>query len=181
MLLTQAPFGVANPIKNGQENRLERAAGIEPASLAWKAKVLPLHNARIADHGLIHSQSGVKHRTATLRKNTITNSQPATLVPRVGCQWRRRSRSQLPERFRPASMTPGACPKLILQMIRKGKPFIPTQNGPNLPLTSGTRCCSRSPLCRQSLRLQSLAKAQGLLRGTKHQFAAVAPLAAMLR
>ena len=29
--------------------RLERAAGIEPASLAWKAKVLPLHNARDAD------------------------------------------------------------------------------------------------------------------------------------
>ena len=27
---------------------LERAAGIEPASLAWKAKVLPLHNARDA-------------------------------------------------------------------------------------------------------------------------------------
>ena len=27
---------------------LERAAGIEPASLAWKAKVLPLHNARAA-------------------------------------------------------------------------------------------------------------------------------------
>ncbi len=26
---------------------LERAAGIEPASLAWKAKVLPLHNARL--------------------------------------------------------------------------------------------------------------------------------------
>jgi hypothetical protein len=26
---------------------LERAAGIEPASLAWKAKVLPLHNARV--------------------------------------------------------------------------------------------------------------------------------------
>ena len=25
---------------------LERAAGIEPASLAWKARVLPLHNAR---------------------------------------------------------------------------------------------------------------------------------------
>ena len=25
---------------------LERAAAIEPASLAWKAKVLPLHNAR---------------------------------------------------------------------------------------------------------------------------------------
>ncbi len=27
---------------------MERAAGIEPASLAWKAKVLPLHNARAA-------------------------------------------------------------------------------------------------------------------------------------
>ena len=27
---------------------LERAAGIEPASLAWKARVLPLHNARSA-------------------------------------------------------------------------------------------------------------------------------------
>lgn len=27
---------------------MERAAGIEPASLAWKAKVLPLHNARVA-------------------------------------------------------------------------------------------------------------------------------------
>ena len=26
---------------------LERRAGIEPASLAWKAKVLPLHNARV--------------------------------------------------------------------------------------------------------------------------------------
>ena len=28
---------------------MERAAGIEPASLAWKAKVLPLHNARAVD------------------------------------------------------------------------------------------------------------------------------------
>jgi RNA polymerase sigma factor (sigma-70 family) len=32
--------------RNQQE--MERAAGIEPASLAWKAKVLPLHNARAA-------------------------------------------------------------------------------------------------------------------------------------
>ena len=31
---------------------LERAAGIEPASLAWKAKVLPLHNARALSHWL---------------------------------------------------------------------------------------------------------------------------------
>jgi hypothetical protein len=28
---------------------LERAAGIEPASSAWKAEVLPLHNARSTD------------------------------------------------------------------------------------------------------------------------------------
>ena len=32
---------------------LERAAGIEPASLAWKAKVLPLHNARSVDSSTI--------------------------------------------------------------------------------------------------------------------------------
>ena len=31
---------------NSWTRYLERAAGIEPASLAWKAKVLPLHNAR---------------------------------------------------------------------------------------------------------------------------------------
>jgi hypothetical protein len=31
---------------NDFNENLERAAGIEPASLAWKAKVLPLHNAR---------------------------------------------------------------------------------------------------------------------------------------
>jgi hypothetical protein len=36
-----------------QVGKVERAAGIEPASLAWKAKVLPLHNARnISD--LVH-------------------------------------------------------------------------------------------------------------------------------
>jgi hypothetical protein len=33
---------------------LERAAGIEPASLAWKAKVLPLHNARDLECFIIH-------------------------------------------------------------------------------------------------------------------------------
>ena len=32
---------------------LERAAGIEPASLAWKARVLPLHNARSINSGTI--------------------------------------------------------------------------------------------------------------------------------
>jgi hypothetical protein len=32
---------------DSEEKEMERAAGIEPASLAWKAKVLPLHNARV--------------------------------------------------------------------------------------------------------------------------------------
>jgi hypothetical protein len=38
---------------------LERATGIEPVSLAWKARVLPLHNAR-ALHCLCDGSSGVK-------------------------------------------------------------------------------------------------------------------------
>jgi hypothetical protein len=33
-------------MRTAVDGDLERAAGIEPASLAWKAKVLPLHNAR---------------------------------------------------------------------------------------------------------------------------------------
>jgi hypothetical protein len=33
-------------LRTAVDGYLERAAGIEPASLAWKAKVLPLHNAR---------------------------------------------------------------------------------------------------------------------------------------
>ena len=37
----------------------ERAAGIEPASLAWKAKFLPLHNAR-AEHLLALVARGLK-------------------------------------------------------------------------------------------------------------------------
>ena len=51
-----SPLGVENPhatyaasVPAGVcrwKKGMERAAGIEPASLAWKAKVLPLHNAR---------------------------------------------------------------------------------------------------------------------------------------
>jgi hypothetical protein len=39
---------MTTPHRHAFRNQLEmeRAAGIEPASLAWKAKVLPLHNAR---------------------------------------------------------------------------------------------------------------------------------------
>ncbi len=39
---------------------LERATGIEPVSLAWKAKVLPLHNARAvkSDSILIQQAQG---------------------------------------------------------------------------------------------------------------------------
>ena len=62
---------------NGQDNRqigekfLERAAGIEPASLAWKAKVLPLHNARSTVSGTISSLSG---RQVELIKDIIPST-----------------------------------------------------------------------------------------------------------
>ncbi len=39
---------------------LERATGIEPVSLAWKAKVLPLHNARVRPKGIVDLRAGVK-------------------------------------------------------------------------------------------------------------------------
>lgn len=39
-------LSVANERSTKVGGKLERAAGIEPASLAWKARVLPLHNAR---------------------------------------------------------------------------------------------------------------------------------------
>jgi hypothetical protein len=38
--------GPSGHLRTALDGDLERAAGIEPASLAWKAKVLPLHNAR---------------------------------------------------------------------------------------------------------------------------------------
>jgi hypothetical protein len=38
--------GLSGHLRTALDGDLERAAGIEPASLAWKAKVLPLHNAR---------------------------------------------------------------------------------------------------------------------------------------
>jgi hypothetical protein len=34
---------------------MERAAGIEPASLAWKAKVLPLNHARLPRFPIYHA------------------------------------------------------------------------------------------------------------------------------
>ncbi len=39
---------------------LERATGIEPVSLAWKAKVLPLHNARSGSRYIFHRTMRVK-------------------------------------------------------------------------------------------------------------------------
>ncbi len=39
-------WGLSRQIRTSMNRKVERAAGIEPASLAWKAKVLPLHNAR---------------------------------------------------------------------------------------------------------------------------------------
>ena len=40
--------------------KMERAAGIEPASSAWKAEVLPLHNARATRAVVFHHREGVK-------------------------------------------------------------------------------------------------------------------------
>lgn len=49
-LTIPAPFAAFRPAGHSRTgvpgDVLERAAGIEPASLAWKARVLPLHNAR---------------------------------------------------------------------------------------------------------------------------------------
>jgi hypothetical protein len=47
---------------------LERAAGIEPASLAWKAKVLPLHNARDIKY-LVHFSETIWHGFGTVLMN----------------------------------------------------------------------------------------------------------------
>ena len=41
---------------------MERATGIEPVSLAWKAKVLPLHNARSNIRCIFHLTIMVKKR-----------------------------------------------------------------------------------------------------------------------
>ena len=38
------------PAKPAPHEALEREAGIEPASLAWKAKVLPLNYSRLTTH-----------------------------------------------------------------------------------------------------------------------------------
>jgi hypothetical protein len=40
------------------KNLLERAAGIEPARLAWKARALPLHHARAAKSGKDRAKKG---------------------------------------------------------------------------------------------------------------------------
>jgi hypothetical protein len=49
---------------------LERAAGIEPASSAWKAEVLPLHNARSTPHELFHGPSHVKRPQRSLQEKS---------------------------------------------------------------------------------------------------------------
>jgi hypothetical protein len=63
---------------------LERAAGIEPASLAWKAKVLPLHNART--HGLDNTQSAhAQHPLFTNLALVYTSGQGAAPIPDKIC------------------------------------------------------------------------------------------------
>ena len=49
--------------RNAFSKFLERATGIEPVSLAWKAKVLPLHNARVSPKGLVEPRPVVKGQT----------------------------------------------------------------------------------------------------------------------
>jgi hypothetical protein len=41
-----AIFRIAQTVWRGPEDRLERETGIEPASLAWKARALPLSYSR---------------------------------------------------------------------------------------------------------------------------------------
>ena len=72
---------------------MERAAGIEPASLAWKAKVLPLHNARIMMMNIRSRSNSQESLTdigrvtdASLTISTGTKRKPASSepVPRPG-------------------------------------------------------------------------------------------------
>jgi hypothetical protein len=69
----------------GPISALERAAGIEPASSAWKAEVLPLHNARVAA-GRYSDQTG------SSRRHAESPSRPVYLVARRTCREARESR-----------------------------------------------------------------------------------------
>ena len=72
---------------------LERAAGIEPASLAWKAKVLPLHNARSGvvirhrgevGNGVIeHGQESSALRHHLPERNLVLGNRLASVVSRL--------------------------------------------------------------------------------------------------
>ena len=64
---------VRQAIVLGKKRSLERAAGIEPASLAWKARVLPLHNARDLLRRLFHQRFEVKMNTCDLREKRQSN------------------------------------------------------------------------------------------------------------
>jgi hypothetical protein len=61
---------MTTPHRHAFRNQLEmeRAAGIEPASLAWKAKVLPLHNARDIRY-LVHISETTLHRFGRVLMN----------------------------------------------------------------------------------------------------------------
>src|SRR6056297_312464 len=54
---------------------MERATGIEPVSSAWKAEVLPLHNARSARYALFHGPPDVKYLLYNREGNSMTKPQ----------------------------------------------------------------------------------------------------------
>ena len=64
---------------------LERAAGIEPASLAWKAKVLPLHNARLSKMVLFDTAKVVKQVCAMQLRAGPDSRRSLWRTPHVEC------------------------------------------------------------------------------------------------
>ena len=63
--------GSALPTELGEHipNHMERVMGIEPTSLAWKAKVIPIYDTR---NFLFFSGGGSWIRTNVLRENGFT-------------------------------------------------------------------------------------------------------------
>ena len=68
----------------GKAGRLERAAGIEPASLAWKAKVLPLHNARVVFARYAEPNGSSRQDDRDCRYEGLPRVSPA---PDMGGMW----------------------------------------------------------------------------------------------
>ena len=73
---------------------LERETGIEPASLAWKAKVLPLNYSRV---GIVQRPRWARPTQAPFGHRSATNSSTVTLArfqKKAGSWWRRLDSNQ---------------------------------------------------------------------------------------